>query len=431
MAKELYDYQQKIVDSQHNPSSSLFMDMGTGKTVTSLALFKKWRRDKLLILCVISKLNDWCEDVKSELGLEAVILNKGSKKNSEIIQTTDKKVLIVNYESAWRSPELLKWCKNDTYIIVDESHKIKNVKSKIGKFCTKLRGTTEWKCILTGTPQSKGYIDYYNQLLFVDIIGYPYKMFCDNYCVYELEQYSGFPFKKLTGYKNTDELDKVINENCVFFKRDMNNDQIPEEIDVKFDKPKKYSYFKSIRVYEDYIADTSSKLFISLRKICSGMLDKYEFDTQKIQWMRDFCDDLNERVVIFYNFNSERDQLIKLFTDLNIPFSQYNGAVKDLTNFKENKNGVVLCQYMSASLGLNDLVISNICIMFSPSTNYTDYIQSKKRIDRIGQTRKPLFYNLYCRNTVEEKILETIKKGQDFDDKMFEEYLSQKEEVRK
>jgi SNF2 family DNA or RNA helicase len=78
---------------------------------------------------------------------------------------------------------------------------------------------------------------------------------------------------------------------------------------------------------------------------------------------------------------------------------------------------------MSASLGINDLVKANICIMFSPSTNFTDYVQSKKRIDRIGQTKKPLFYNLYCKDTVEEKILKTIKKGQNFDDKMFNKYM--------
>ena len=65
--------------------------------------------------------------------------------------------------------------------------------------------------------------------------------------------------------------------------------------------------------------------------------------------------------------------------------------------------------------------------MYSPPLNYTDYVQSKKRIDRIGQTRKPLFYNLYCKNTVEEKILQTLKTGMDFDLKMFEDYLKKEE----
>ena len=46
MSKQLFDYQKQIVDSQQNDSSALFMDMGTGKTVTSLALFKKSKQPK-------------------------------------------------------------------------------------------------------------------------------------------------------------------------------------------------------------------------------------------------------------------------------------------------------------------------------------------------------------------------------------------------
>ena len=33
-------------------------DMGCGKTVTSLAIAEQWNNPKLLIICIISKLND-------------------------------------------------------------------------------------------------------------------------------------------------------------------------------------------------------------------------------------------------------------------------------------------------------------------------------------------------------------------------------------
>ena len=56
MSKILFDYQQEIVDRERNKKShALFMDMGTGKTVTSLALFKNSEQPKLLILCIVSK----------------------------------------------------------------------------------------------------------------------------------------------------------------------------------------------------------------------------------------------------------------------------------------------------------------------------------------------------------------------------------------
>ena len=425
MKTKLFDYQQAIVDKEkHNKGVALFLDMGCGKTLTSLAIAEQWNNPKLLIICIISKLNDWQEDAKKELNRNAIILNKGTTKNKQALSQNND-TYIINFESAWRLPELLKWVDKSTTIIVDESHKIKSVKSKIGKFMIKLGKCTQYKMIFTGTPQAKGYIDYYNQLSFIDVMKMPYKLFTDTFCVFDTQNFNGFPIKQLIGYKNTRVLDRMIKENCVFFKRDINNEQIPTEIDVKFDKPKKYDYFKKVRIYEDYVADNSSKLFVTLRKICSGNIDDYIVDTQKIDWLKDFLEDLNQRVVIFYNFNFERDRIINLLQQMKIPISQYNGNVKDLTEFKENENGVVLCQYISASLGLNDLVSSNICIMYSPSLNYTDYIQSKKRIDRIGQTKKPLFYNLYCKGTVEEKILKTIKQGKNFDDKMFESYLQE------
>lgn len=432
---ELYEYQKRIVNSQDKKSTALFMEPGTGKTITSLALFQKSQQPKILVICILSKLQDWQDDLKKEVNIESIILNKGTIKNDEAIIKNKTNAFIINFESAWRCKELLNWVDKNTYIIIDESHKIKSIKSKIGKFCSKLKNKTETKCILTGTPQSTGYIDYYNQLNFIDVLTVPFKMFSEAYCVYETQKYNGFPFKQLVGYKNTYDLEKIINNNCVFFKRDLNNEQIPTEVDIKLDKPKKYDTFKKIRIYEDYVADNVSKLFVSLRTMCSGNVGEYEVDDQKIKWLEDLCEDLTYRLVIFYNFNFERNKIIKLMQKLKIPYSQYNGEVKDLTNFNKHENGVAICQYMSASLGLNDFVKSNVCIMYSPSLNYTDYIQSKKRIDRIGQTKKPLFYNLYCKGTVEEKILQSIKKGMTFDLRMFETYMSDNafapKEVRK
>ena len=199
--KTLFDYQQKIVDNEPMSSSALFMEPGTGKTVTSLALFKKSKQSKILVICILSKLQDWKDDLLSECNIEAIVLDKGTKKNTEILNKKESNAYIINFESVWRLKDILNWVDKDTYIIVDESHKIKSTKSKIGKFMQKLKIKTQYKCILTGTPQAKGYVDYYNQLSFIDLIKIPFKMFSDTFCVYEIEQYNGFPFKKLVGYK--------------------------------------------------------------------------------------------------------------------------------------------------------------------------------------------------------------------------------------
>lgn len=425
MKKKLFAYQQEIVDNQKSPSCPLFLGMGTGKTITSLHMYQKFKTSKILVICLISKLKDWQEDLLIECDIQAEILRGSSKKNNEKVKNNSSNAYVINFESAWRCEELLRWVDEDTTILIDESHIIKNPTSKIGKFCRLLSYKTEHRLLLTGTPQSQGYIDYYNQLYFCGLMSMSFKQFKDRYCTFEDKFYNGFRIKKLSGYKNTKELDELIHNNCVFYERKVDDDMIPTDIVQYFDKPKAYDKFKKVRVYNDVVADTMGKLQYVLRTICSGNIGEYEVDDQKIQWLSDFLECTNDRVVIFYNFDVERDRIIKLLENKKIPYSQYNGREKSFDNFKENEKSVILCQYMSASTGINDLVISHICIFYSLTREYIDFVQSKKRLDRIGQTVKPLFYYLICKNTLEVATYRTLLEGKDFDDKMFERYLEE------
>lgn len=420
---KLFKYQEDIVNKQDCPQTALFMSMGTGKTITSLNIYKKFKTRKMLIICLISKMTDWQEDLKKECDLDSIILNKGSKKNVELLSNNDN-AYIINFESAWRLGKyLLIWVDKDTTILIDESHKIKNPTSSIGKFCRLLADRTNHKIILTGTPQSQGYIDYYNQLYFLGILNYSFKEFKDMFCVYQDRMFNGFMIKTLVGYKNKNLIENIIKDNCVFYERKVDDDMIPSDIVQYFEKPKKYDKFKKDRIYEDVVADSMSKLFVTMRTICSGNIEKYEVDNQKIQWLNDMLECVNDRIVIFYNFNVERDRIIKLLDNKKIPYSEYNGREKSFDNFKNNDRSVILCQFKSASTGINDLVISNICVMYSLPTEYIDFVQSRKRIDRIGQTKKPLFYYLVCKNTVEEKIYNNLQQGKDFDNRMFDSYM--------
>lgn len=423
---KLYDYQKRIVDSRKDyESHALFMDMGTGKTITSLALFEQSKLKKILVICIVSKREDWYDEIKSNCNIDSIILDKGTTKNKELLK---KKAngYIVNFESCWRlDKDLLDLIDEDWFIIVDESHKIKNTKSKIGKFMNKLRTKTYAKCILTGTPQNQGYIDYYNQLRFIDVIMMKEAQFKKEYCVYELSSFGGRYVNQLVGYKNVQELDRIINENCVFFKRDINNDMIPTDVYVNIDKHKSYDKFKKDKVFHDVIGDSMSAHRMGLRQMCSGFIKDIPIHNNKKIWLKDFLDTYDDRVVVFYNFNMELEQIKEICTELKRPYSIYNGETKDLSVFEVEGNAVAICNYASASLGLNDLVLSNVCVMYSPTEDYINFTQSRKRIDRLGQTRKPLFYYLQTKNSIETAIYRSLKVGKSFDDKMFEKYLQE------
>ena len=423
MRSKLYGYQQEIVDSRKVPQIALFMSMGCGKTITSLACYEKFKTPKILVVCMVSKLRDWQNDLRDEVEITSVILDKGSKKNGQLIKEGGN-AFVINFESCWRCPELTEWIDKDTTIIVDESHKMKSPKSSVGKWFHELKKKTEHKIILTGTPQSQGYIDYYNQLYFIDLLGMTFRAFQQSFCVYDKRMFNGYPVNTLVGYKNTNLLDTCIKNNCVFYERKLDEELLPVDIVQYFDKPKMYDKFKRDRVYKDVIADSSGKLFVTMRTLCSGNIENYEVDNQKLQWLDDFLDCTDDRVVVFYNFNVERDRIINMLKRKKIVYNEYNGREKRYDEFKKYERSVILCHYRSASLGINDLVVSKTCVLYSLPLDYTDYIQSKKRIDRIGQTRKPLFYTLLCRGTLEEKILDKLQKGQNFDGRMFDLYMT-------
>lgn len=429
---KLFDYQQKIVDEQYEDSKALFMQMGTGKTFVSMGMYLKSGCSKLLVVCLATKVDDWIHDLENEIDLEPIGLNKTRKKNLENIND-DVETLVVSFESSWRlADELLEWVDEDTYIIVDESHKIKNPSSKVGKFAQKLGKKTSFKTILTGTPQSRGYIDYYNQFYFLGYLEMNQTAFKKRYAITKLMQYGTGPmFQEIIGYQNTDELDEMIHRHSVYYDRDLSDDELPTEQVINIPSYPKYRKISKDKVYE--FEDGSLEIYDTLgagmmlqRQLASGYIAKNGnlevLDKTKINWTRDFLEGYSGRVVIFYNYNAELIQLKRLMVKLKRPYSEYNGSDKNLSSFKLYDNAVVLANYGSASTGINDLVIASTMIMYSLTTSYIDFEQAKKRIDRLGQTKKPMFYYLVMKGTIDSSILRNLKEGKDFDERMFEEH---------
>lgn len=424
--KKLFSYQEEIVDeASTRPANSLFIDMGLGKTIMAIHLFKRSPTKKVLVVCLKSKIDDWIEDINHELDLDIVHIKRNN------LEEFTKRGGAINFEMVWRIPQILDIVNDDWFIIVDESHKIKNPMSKIGKFSQALSDLTPYKVILTGTPQSQGYLDYYNQLYFIDFMDMKFSDFKKRYCVYQKFKFSPVPI--LTGYKNTIEIDEVL-EKAIYFKRDIKYDEIPRDIYIDLKKLPAHDIMKKDKVYKDTYVDNTIVVMLRLRQIASGFLTgrhvldpskevKYKMTNYKGIWLRDFVEDLNKRVVVFYNFIEEKNDIVEIMEKLKIPHSVYDGNKSSLKNFIENENGVAILNFASGSTGINDLVISNIYVAYSPTTNYIDFIQSKKRIDRIGQTEAPVYYYLRTKGSVEVPIYKSLEQGLDFDNGMFDKFM--------
>lgn len=405
--KTLFDYQKEIVDKA-NKSNALFMKMGTGKTITSLKIAEKWQCEKLLVVCLKSKIQDWIDEIEEE-----TYFIKGE-------------YMVINFESIWRSTKAIDFCNNKTMIIVDESHKIKNPKSKVSQYMRYLGNMTKYKLVLTGTPQNEEYYDYWMQMGFIDSPLYkiPLKDFETYYVNYTLDYLGGHYFKRIESYNQTDKLKEAINEKA-FYKEYESNYGNPIEIYEKLDTPSYYKSFMKDKVYEDVVADSDMSLRTYLRQCCSGFIKNHLLEKDvKEKWLEDFLEITNDRIVIFVNYNMEIDIIKSLCIKMNRPYSIYNGEIKDLNNFKNKSNGIAIVNYASGATGINDLCISNIGIFFSPPDgDYILFSQAKSRLDRIGQTKQPIFYFLECMKTIEIPIYNAFKNGDNFTNELYLNWL--------
>ncbi len=425
MKVELYDYQKNIINEilqKGDTSVALFMDMGTGKTLTSLGLFEKYFErgevNKLLVICLKNKIRDWKEEIEKQF---------------EDFEDFD----VINFESVWRAKRAdfyKKFIDEKTMIIIDESQKIKSYKSKVTQFLMELKYQTKYKVLLTGTPQNQQYIDYYPQMRFIDSETYDidHKHFRAKYLIEILDTNKGRYFYRIVGYRNEGLLNKAIVDKSYYHTYTSDYDE-PREIYENIEHSKDALKFQKDRVWidpkgekEDVLGDSEMALRIYMRQSCSGFLRDIDIESPKEEWLENFFEICPERVVIFTNFVREIEKIRELCKKVGRPCSVYYGAEKDLTNFKNNSNGVAIVNYQSGATGINDLCIAHYGIFYSPTEDYILFAQAKARLDRIGQTKQPVFYYLSTRGSVEQAIYKSLKKGESFDVDMFDMWLEEK-----
>lgn len=436
----LYDYQKKIVDDLKDfDSSALFLDVGTGKSITSLALYEQkqlqGKCNKLLIICLCAKINEWKCDCEKWFPFSKTIVLDGKKNSKLDFEYGNFDIAIINFEKTWRNDDLFLVNKN-YYIIVDESHKIKESTTKVGKFMRQLAFLTPYKCILTATPMGNGYIDLYNQLYFIGLLDISLTMFKEKYCNEQLVYFPGMkPFKKIVSYRNTEYLDKLVNKYARYYERKIDDDLVPSEIVIPFELDKNYNKIARDRVYEDISLDKVTSKRLGLKALCSGTLmgkalvdpngnlDRlYRLNTYKLDWVKSFLEDFKDRVVIFYMYDHQRDQLYDMISKIKRPVARYCADYKEEKIFNENDDAVVLVQYKSGSTGIDWLKQSYVSIFYSLPDSYIDFYQAKGRLNRVGQTKKPLYYLLVAKgkNSVDELNYNALKNKTDFNDEWFE-----------
>lgn len=399
-----------------------------------------------MVICQKSKINDWFDhfednyyssgadeyiilphDLTDPDGMDIFFENIKTAGNIQIVG-------IINYDLIFRRPELLKM-KFDT-IMLDESSMIQNETAKRTKAILKLK--TDNVILLSGTPTGGKYEKLYSQL---KLLGWNISK--SQYWTEFIETRSidmgGFKIPIVTGYKNIGRLKRKMRQyGCNFLKTDEVFD-LPAQTftDIKINTTKEYRKFRKDKIvcfdngmkydpfelfgqkysgayWDDktFVGDTTLTQMLYERQLCGA------YNAEKLAAFGDLIESTNDRLIVFYNFNIELDALTGICKKYKRPVSVVCGAVKDLKAYESAGDSVTLIQYQAGAKGLN-LQKANKIIYFSPTLSVENYMQSIKRIHRIGQSKPCFYYRLICKNSIEEKIYNSIEKGIDFTEVLF------------
>ncbi|PEA97921.1 helicase SNF2 [Bacillus cereus] len=402
---KLFPHQDRALNDtyQHN-RVAYYLDMGLGKTFVGSEKMWELNTPYNLLICQKSKIDDWKEHFEQHYNYKVIVFDK---QRMEEIQ--EESVLIVNYERAWRRDELLRL--NNFTLMLDESSKIKNDKSKQTKFI--LRLNAENVILLSGTPTGGKYEELWSQL---HLLGWKInqKLFLKQFVVQEWDDRNSK--YKITGYKNVERLKAKLKKYGAVFMKTEEVFDLPETTDVKVKIPgtKMYKEFKKHHILEIgeelLIGDTPAAKKLYLRQLAGS------YNENKLQYVKDLVESTNDRIIIFYNFKKEYEALVDLIEK---PISTVNGDLKDLSAYEKFENSVTLIQYQAGAMGLN-LQKSNKIVYFTLTDKSELFEQSKKRTHRIGQERPCFYYYLLTDGSIEWRMLDVLKERKDYTDALFE-----------
>ena len=410
---KLFDYQEKALAlTSDKDNSAFYYDMGLGKTFIGSERLRLYGERVNIIVCQKSKIKDWCEHFKEHY-TDYAVFDLTDKKDMQtfMIYPIYKCIGIINYELAYRREELRQL--KDFTMMLDESSMIKNETAKRTKFILSLKPSHT--ILLSGTPTDGKYEFLYSQLR---LLGWKITKtaYYNRYIKTELRSYGGPMFRVVTGYKNVSELKAKLKEYGAVFAKAEEVIKLPEKKFIKeystvSSDYKKFMKDRVIKIDDkELTGDSTLSKRLYARMLCSA------YSKDKISRLIDLVNATSDRVIIFYNFNTELEALRKVLFDR--PISIVNGQVKDLKAYENNDNSVTLIQYQAGAMGLN-LQKANRIIYFSLPERSELFEQSKARICRIGQEKQCYYHIMMCHKSVEEKIYECLLMRKDYTDELF------------
>lgn len=364
---------------------ALFMEPGTGKTRAAMELVNSSDADLVVwigplqtirpksgISSVIDEINQWggfCVPV-GYYGIES-------------LQSSDRIYLSLINRIA---------VAGKTFIVVDESLKIKNADAKRTKRLFELGNMAEYRLILNGTPITRNLLDIWSQMQFLSplILNMALAEFKNTFCEYTrvTKSFGGrksYTKEVITGYDNVDYLYSLIRHYVYECDLSLNISQYYNDLQYTLDDDSlaEYNRLKEKYLDNEMLQWRNNNIFLEM--------------TQKMQ--HTYCTTPGKFEAV--------EQLFKTISDeQTIIFCKYIASQEACRHYFPK---ATVLSYQKESLGLNLQHLNNT-IYFDKNWDYALRIQSGRRTFRTGQEYNCRYWDLTGNVGLESLIDRNITK---------------------
>lgn len=462
-------HQLEALDKLRNRTEyALLMEQGTGKTWCLLAdaerLYEEGEIDAVLVLAPNGVHTNWVRrEIPAHLSVDHHTFTFSSNKSTTkkyknewdvfMRRSGALKIFTVNIE-AINFPKGLTACrefmeKHRTMLIVDESSRIKNIKSGRTKKAIQLGELAPYRRIASGTPITQGPLDLFSQFEFMkhgllrcrDIKEFTYRyaevLPLTNPLVVHATRDPRFPpiiiAKDSNGrpkWKNLDELIDLIKPHSFrVLKKDCLDlpDKVYENIyfDLTADQRKAYDRMEEENRFildnEESMPVEALAAKIKLQQITSGFIlqngepIRFMPENPRLDIAVSLVDEIvnnGNKVVVWARFTAEIESLRILLDKYNVV--EYSGRIgredreAAVDNFQNGNAMVFLGQPKAGGIGLT-LTAGHNVIFFSNDFELETRLQAEDRNHRIGTVNKVTYYDLVAIDTRDEDIAAALQ----------------------
>jgi SNF2 family DNA or RNA helicase len=432
--EDLHNYQ--LTTSRHiitNPYCGLFLDMGLGKTVSTLTAIKKLMFEELdinRVLVIAPKRvaeNVWTTEVEKWEHLSNFKVSKiaGSEKKRKLALAEKADIYTIGRDNVvWLCGQYGGSMLPFDMLVIDESSSFKNPKALRFKALRAVQPSFKRIVLLTGTPAPNGLIDLWAQLYLLDR-GERLGKFLSNYRdrFFNPGQTNGHIIYNYRLQSDGEErIHELISDICISMKAEdylklpgviLNDIDIifPKALQDKYDEFEKTQVLEMFEDREDITAVNAAALSNKLLQFASGAVydenkDVHVVHDLKLEAVEELIEAANGKpVLIAWIYRSNLYRLQERLKKLK-PRELKTG--KDIDDWNAGKIQVLLMHPASGGHGLNLQEGGNEIIWYDQTWSSELYKQLNARLDRQGKTGVTIINRLISKKTIDTDVVKAV-----------------------